>query len=63
MKNLRFSMSVRLRAATIALQWLYNLEVSPEMTGIRNMQRLLALTSKVKTIGAEDVVSRFGAAG
>ena len=58
MKNLRFSDVREAESGYNALQWLYNLEVSPEMTGIRNMQRLLALTNpKVKAVRAEDVVN------
>jgi NitT/TauT family transport system substrate-binding protein len=58
MKNLRLSDVREAENGYNALQWLYSLEVSPEMTGIRNMQRLLATTNpKVKAVRTEDVVN------
>src|SRR5258706_2511122 len=58
MKNLRLSDAREGESGYNALQWLYNLEVTPEMTGIKNMQRLLATTNpKVKTVRTEDVVN------
>jgi len=58
MKNLRLSDAREAESGYNALQWLYSLDVTPEMTGIKNMQRLLATTNpKVKTVRAEDVVN------
>ncbi len=58
MKNLRLSDAREAESGYNALQWLYNLDVIPEMTGIKNMQRLLATTNpKVKTVRTEDVVN------
>ena len=58
MKNLRLSDVREAESGYGALQWLYNLDVAPEMTGIRNMQRLLAITNpKVKAVRTEDVVN------
>ncbi|MBI1996409.1 MAG: ABC transporter substrate-binding protein [Deltaproteobacteria bacterium] len=58
LKNLRLSDARDAESGYNALQWLYNLDVAPEMTGIRNMQRLLATTNpKVKAVRAEDVVN------
>jgi NitT/TauT family transport system substrate-binding protein len=58
LKNLRLSHARDAESGYNALQWLYNLDVAPEMTGIRNMQRLLATTNpKVKAVRAEDVVN------
>ena len=57
MKNLRLSNVREAESGYDALQWLYNLDITPTLTGIRNMQRLLAITNpKVKAIKAEDVV-------
>ena len=44
MRNLRLSDVREAESGYSALQWLYNLDVAPEITGIRNMQRLLAIT-------------------
>jgi ABC-type nitrate/sulfonate/bicarbonate transport system substrate-binding protein len=58
MKNLRLSDAREAESGYNALQWLYNLDVEPEMTGIKNMQRLLAITNpKVKAVRSEDVVN------
>lgn len=58
LKNLRLADARDAESGYNALQWLYNLDVAPEMTGIRNMQRLLATTNpKVKAVRAEDVVN------
>ena len=58
MKNLRLSDAREAESGYNALQWLYSLDVTPEMTGIKNMQRLLATTNpKVKTVRTEDVVN------
>ena len=57
MKNLRLSDVREAESGYNALQWLYNLDVAPDLRGIRNMQRLLATTNpKVKAVRAEDVV-------
>jgi NitT/TauT family transport system substrate-binding protein len=57
MKNLRLSDAREAESGYNALQWLYSLEVTPDLKGIRNMQRLLATTNpKVKAVRAEDVV-------
>jgi ABC-type nitrate/sulfonate/bicarbonate transport system substrate-binding protein len=56
-KNLRLKNPQDAETGYQALQWLYNLDVKPTITGIRNMHRLLALTNpKVKTVKTEDVV-------
>jgi NitT/TauT family transport system substrate-binding protein len=58
MKNLRLSDVREAESGYNALQWLYSLDVTPEMTGIKNMQRLLATTNpKVKAVRTEDVVN------
>jgi hypothetical protein len=58
MKNLRLADVREAESGYSALQWLYNLDVAPEMTGIRNMQRLLAITNpRVKAVRSEDVVN------
>ena len=58
MKNLRLSDAREAESGYNALQWLYNLDVEPKMTGIKNMQRLLAITNpKVKAVRSEDVVN------
>ncbi len=58
MKNLRLTDAREAEIGYNALQWLYNLDVAPEVTGIRNMQRLLALSNpKVKAVRIEDVVN------
>jgi len=58
MKNLRLSDVREAESGYSALQWLYNMDVTPEMTGIRNMQRLLGITNpKVKAVRSEDVVN------
>lgn len=57
MKNLRLTHVREAESGYDALQWLYNFDIMPTLTGIKNMQRLLAITNpKVKTIKAEDVV-------
>jgi NitT/TauT family transport system substrate-binding protein len=56
-KNLRLSDPREAESGYRALQWLYSLEITPDLKGIRNMQRLLATTNpKVKAVRAEDVV-------
>ncbi|HEX9443712.1 MAG TPA: ABC transporter substrate-binding protein [Candidatus Binatia bacterium] len=40
-----------------ALQWLYNLDITPNLKGVQNMHRLLALTNpKMKAVKSEDVI-------
>jgi NitT/TauT family transport system substrate-binding protein len=57
MKNLRLSDTREAESGYNALQWLYSLQVAPDLKGIRNMQRLLATTNpKVRSVRAEDVV-------
>ena len=56
-KNLRLSNTREAESGYEVLQWLYSLDIKPQLKGIQNMQRLLALTSpKVATVKAEDVV-------
>jgi len=57
MKNLRLSDPREAESGYNALQWLYSLEITPDIKGVRNMQRLLAITNpKVKAVRTEDVV-------
>jgi NitT/TauT family transport system substrate-binding protein len=57
MKNLRLSDTREAESGYNALQWLYSLEITPDLKGVRNMQRILATTNpKVKAVRAEDVV-------
>lgn len=40
-----------------ALQWLYSLDVTPNLKGVQNMHRLLALTNpRMKSLRSEDVI-------
>jgi ABC-type nitrate/sulfonate/bicarbonate transport system substrate-binding protein len=56
-KNLRLSSPKEAESGYEVLQWLYSLDVKPSVTGIKNMQRLLALTNaRVAGVKAEDVV-------
>ena len=56
-KNLRLSNTRDAESGHEGLQWLYSLDIKPQLKGIQNMQRLLAVTSpKVATVKAEDVV-------
>jgi len=56
-KNLRLSNTKEAENGYEVLQWLYSLDIKPQLKGIQNMQRLLAVTSpKVATVKAEDVV-------
>jgi NitT/TauT family transport system substrate-binding protein len=56
-KNLRLSNTREAENGYEVLQWLYSLDIKPQLKGIQNMQRLLAVTSpKVATVKAEDVV-------
>lgn len=56
-KNLRLSNTKEAENGYEVLQWLYSLDIKPQLKGIQNMQRLLTVTSpKVATVKAEDVV-------
>lgn len=56
-KNLRLKNPQDAEAGYSALPWLHSLDIKPNVPGIQNMQRLLALTNpKVKTVKIEDVV-------
>ena len=56
-KNLRLSNTREAESGYEVLQWLYSLDIKPHLTGIQNMQRLLAVTNpKVAGVNAEDVV-------
>lgn len=56
-KNLRLKSPQDAESGYEALQWLYNLDVRPNVRGVGNMHRLLALTNpKMKTVRSEDVV-------
>ncbi|MGH7766348.1 MAG: hypothetical protein ACREQP_02745, partial [Candidatus Binatia bacterium] len=56
-KNLRLKSSEDAESGYQALQWLYSLNIYPNLKGVQNMHRLLALTNpKMKSIKSEDVV-------
>ncbi len=56
-KNLRLKNPQDAEAGYSALPWLHNLDIKPNVLGIQNMQRLLALSNpKVKNVKIEDVV-------
>ena len=56
-KNLRLTNPKEAERGYEVLQWLYSLDIRPNVKGIRNMQRLLAMTNpKVAGVKAEDVV-------
>lgn len=56
-KNLRLASSKEAERGRDVLQWLYSLDIKPNLKGIQNMQRLLAVTNpKMKEVKAEDVV-------
>ncbi|MBI2358300.1 MAG: ABC transporter substrate-binding protein [Deltaproteobacteria bacterium] len=56
-KNLRLTSSKEAESGYEVLQWLYSLDIRPNLKGIQNMQRLLAVTNpRVATVKAEDVV-------
>ncbi len=56
-KNLRLSNAREAENGYEVLQWLYSLDIKPQLKGIQNMQRLLAVTHpKVAAVKAEDVV-------
>jgi NitT/TauT family transport system substrate-binding protein len=57
MKNMRLKNVQDAETGYQALQWLHSLDVKPNVHGIQNMHRLLALTNaKVKSVKMEDVV-------
>lgn len=56
-KNLRLKSVQEAESGYQALQWLYSLDIRPNLKGIQNMHRLLALTNpKVKSVKSEDVI-------
>ena len=56
-RHLRLSAIKEAESGYEVLQWLYNLDIRPNLKGIQNMQRLLAVTNpSVLKIKAEDVV-------
>jgi ABC-type nitrate/sulfonate/bicarbonate transport system substrate-binding protein len=56
-KNLRLKNAQDAETGYQALQWLYNLDINPNLKGIQNMHRLLALTNpKMKSVKSEDVI-------
>lgn len=56
-KNLRLPSTKEAESGYEVLQWLYNLDIRPNVKGIQNMQRLLAMTNpKVAGVKVEDVV-------
>lgn len=57
MKNLRLKNLQDAETGYESLQWMYTLNIKPNVPGIANMQRLLAFGNpKVKTVKLEDVV-------
>ncbi len=56
-RHLRLSSSKEAESGYEVLQWLYSLDIHPNLRGIQNMQRLLAVTNpNVLKIKSEDVV-------
>jgi len=56
-KNLRLPNTKEAETGYDVLQWLYGLDIRPNLKGIQNMQRLLAVTNpKVAGVKVEDVV-------
>ena len=56
-RHLRLSSSKEAESGYDVLQWLYSFDIRPNLKGIQNMQRLLALTNpNVLKIKAEDVI-------
>ena len=56
-RHLRLSSSKEAESGYEVLQWLYSFDIRPNLKGIQNMQRLLALTNpNVLKIKAEDVI-------
>jgi len=57
MKNLRLKNPQEAESGYESLQWMYTLDIKPNVPGIANMARLLALGNpKVKSVKMEDVV-------
>jgi len=57
MRHLRLSSAKEAENGYEVLQWLYNVDIRPNLKGIQNMQRLLAVTNPtVLKVKAEDVV-------
>ena len=57
MKNQRLQNPQEAEAGYQSLQWMYSLDIKPNVPGIANMARLLALSNpKIKTVKMEDVV-------
>jgi len=57
MKNQRLQNRQDAEAGYQSLQWMYSLDIKPNVPGIANMARLLALSNpKIKTVRMEDVV-------
>ncbi|HEY2989331.1 MAG TPA: ABC transporter substrate-binding protein [Candidatus Binatia bacterium] len=57
MKNLRLKSAQDAESGYQVLQWLYSLDVNPNLKGVQNMRRLLALTNpKMKSVRSEDVI-------
>ncbi len=57
MKNLRLKNVQEAESGYQALQWLYSLDIKPNLKGIQNMHRLLAMTNpKMKSVKSEDVI-------
>jgi ABC-type nitrate/sulfonate/bicarbonate transport system substrate-binding protein len=56
-KNLRLKNAQDAETGYQALQWLYSLNINPNLKGVQNMHRLLAMTNpKMKSIKSEDVI-------
>lgn len=56
-KNLRLKSVQEAESGYQALQWLYSLDIRPNLKGIQNMHRLLAMTNpKMKGVKSEDVI-------
>ena len=56
-RHLRLSNTKEAESGYEVLQWLYSLDIHPNLKGIQNMQRLLAVTNPaVLKVKAEDVV-------
>ncbi len=56
-KNLRLTSAKEAESGYEVLQWLYSLDIRPNVKGIQNMQRLLAINNpRVAGVKAEDVV-------
>jgi hypothetical protein len=57
MRHLRLSSAKEAENGYEVLQWLYSMEIRPNLKGIQNMQRLLAVTNpNVLKVKAEDAV-------